>query len=156
MKLLELYSLATGLRIGQQYLVETFYPLPFDRYVTIQGGSGMQSKNYPYYGEVLGLLLPALKVAGIHVVQLGGKDDPAGLIGREGVDDALVEVGRVVGVAGHPVGDPEHPLVVLSEEVFEPAGSIRRAVRGGVSRCLHCLRLRRSESILVHHGVRSR
>lgn len=76
MKLLELYSLATGLRIGQQYLVESFYALPFDRYVTIQGGSGMAAKNYPHYGEVLALMLPALTAAGIHVVQLGGKEDP--------------------------------------------------------------------------------
>ncbi len=76
MKLLELYSLATGLRIGQQYLVETFFPLPFDRYVTIQGGSGMASKNYPFYNEVLALVMPFLEAAGIKVVQIGGKDDP--------------------------------------------------------------------------------
>lgn len=77
MKLLELYSLATGLRIGQQYLVETFYPLPFDRYITVQGGSGMAAKNYPHYSEVLALLATHLTAAGISVVQLGGKDDPA-------------------------------------------------------------------------------
>lgn len=77
MKLLELYALATGLRIGQQYLFESFYPLPFERYVTLQAGSGMAAKNYPHYDEVLKLILPALTAAGVQVVQLGGKEDPA-------------------------------------------------------------------------------
>lgn len=76
MKLLELYSLATGLRIGKQSLNETFYPLGFDRYITVQAGSGMAAKNYPFYNEVLDLLAPSLKAVGIEVVQLGGKDDP--------------------------------------------------------------------------------
>lgn len=75
MKLLELYSLATGLEIGDQFLVESFYPLPFQKYITIHNSSGMAAKNYSFYGEVLSLLSPSLKAAGIEVVQLGGKDD---------------------------------------------------------------------------------
>lgn len=77
MKLLKLYSLATGLSVGKQHLVETFYPLPFVRYVTIQGGSGMAGKNYPHYNEVISLLADPLKATGITLVQIGGKDDPA-------------------------------------------------------------------------------
>lgn len=77
MKLLERYALQSGTRIGKQHLVESFYPLPFERYVTIQGGSGMAAKNYPHYGEVLALLAEPLKAAGIAVVQIGGKEDHA-------------------------------------------------------------------------------
>ena len=75
MKLLALYSLATGLKVGRQFLNESLYPLPFDKYITIQNGSGMAGKNYSYYNEVLSLMRPALKAAGIEVVQLGGNDD---------------------------------------------------------------------------------
>lgn len=75
MKLAELYSLSTGLKLGDQELVERFYPLPFERYVTLQGGSGMLAKNYPFYTDVVKLLRPALEAAEIKIVQLGGKDD---------------------------------------------------------------------------------
>lgn len=77
MKLLTLYSLASGLKIERQYMADAFYPLPFEKYVTIQSGSGMASKNYPHYAEVLALLEPTLSQQGIRVVQLGGKDDRA-------------------------------------------------------------------------------
>lgn len=77
MKLLELYSCATGLKVKKQFLHEAFYPLPFDRYICIVNGSGMTSKNYSFYNEVLSIMGPALKAANIEVVQLGGKDDPA-------------------------------------------------------------------------------
>lgn len=75
MKLLELYSLATGLEIGDQFLVESFYPLPFEKYITIHPSSGMAGKNYSYYADVLLLLSPFLKANNIEVVQIGGKDD---------------------------------------------------------------------------------
>lgn len=76
MKLLELYSLSTGLRIGKQYLMESFYPLEFENYITFQSGSGMASKNYPFYNEVMALISTTLKSAGIEAIQIGGKDDP--------------------------------------------------------------------------------
>lgn len=77
MKLLEQYALATGLKVGNQSLHEAFYPLPFDRYITIQNGAGSQAKSYSFFNEVLAIMGPALKAAGIETVQLGGKDDPA-------------------------------------------------------------------------------
>lgn len=75
MKLLELYSLATGLKIGRQSLAESFYPLPVEKYLTLQASSGMAAKNYSHYGEVVNLLLPKLKELGISIVQLGGAED---------------------------------------------------------------------------------
>lgn len=75
MKLLELYSLATGLKIGRQSLAESFYPLPVEKYITLQASSGMAAKNYSYYGEVVNFLLPKLKQLGVSVVQLGGPED---------------------------------------------------------------------------------
>lgn len=75
MKLLELYSLASGLKIGKQYLVESFYPLPFTRYITLQSSSGMPGKNYSFFPLVVELIKPYLDANNIHIVQLGGKDD---------------------------------------------------------------------------------
>lgn len=123
MKLLELYSLATGLRIGQQYLVESFYPLSYDRYITIQAGSGMAAKNYPHYDDVLSLMTPALNCAGIKILQLGGKEDRAlpGCIHLQGQTNlhqsnyllhrSLCHVGNDSWMS-HRGGEMEVPLVI--------------------------------------------
>ena len=77
MKLLERYATACGLEIGQQFLLEAFFPIAYPRYVTLQGSSGMVAKNYPYYSEVLSLILPILEKEGIKILQIGGPDDAA-------------------------------------------------------------------------------
>lgn len=78
MKLIERYASACNLQIGKQHLLEKFYPLPFTRYITLQAGTSQNAaKNYPYYAEVIGILLPYLEKAGIKIVQLGGGDDAA-------------------------------------------------------------------------------
>ena len=75
MKLLELYSLATGLKIGKQFLLDKFYPLDNSNYITIHSGSGMPGKNYDYYNNVLELISLFFKQSKIDILQLGGKDD---------------------------------------------------------------------------------
>lgn len=77
MKLLELYSLASGLKIGKQHLLSQFFPLPFTRYITLHAASGMPAKNWPYYALAVELIKPYLDRYDIHIVQLGIKDDPA-------------------------------------------------------------------------------
>jgi hypothetical protein len=76
MKLLERYSLQTGLKIGKQFLMEKFYPLEANTYITIQAGSGMQGKNYPFFNEVLDVLAETFKQNNIKIYQLGGPEDP--------------------------------------------------------------------------------
>jgi len=66
-----------GLQIeGTPNLKEHFYPAPFDRYITIQTGSGQGAKNYDHFGEVLVLLAGRLNEAKIAIIHLGAKDDP--------------------------------------------------------------------------------
>lgn len=77
MKLLELYSLTSGLKIGKQNVVETFYSLPFERYITLHASSSTGAKNYPYYALVLELVKPYLDVRGINVVQICEKNETA-------------------------------------------------------------------------------
>lgn len=75
-KLISTYAAATGLKVDKPNVKETFYPLPFTRYITIQTGSGQGAKNYDYFQEVIVWLKPVLDRHGIAVVHLGGKDDP--------------------------------------------------------------------------------
>jgi hypothetical protein len=77
MKLITAYSLATGSKIDRPHIQTNPYPLPFQRYITIQDSSGMrESKDYSYWMDVLDLLIPHLKKNNIEIVQIGDKDVP--------------------------------------------------------------------------------
>lgn len=89
MKLAELYALSCGLQIGEQFLLEKFFPVERQRYITVQGSSGMAAKNYPHYNEVVALLRPALDANDIAIYQIGGAGDQpiAGCIHLQGKTD---------------------------------------------------------------------
>lgn len=69
------YALSTGSKLDKPFILEKFYPLPFDKYITIHASSNMPAKNYDYYLEVCHLLKPFFDNLGIQIIQLGGKDD---------------------------------------------------------------------------------
>ena len=75
-KLLSTYAKSTGLKIGNLYLREHFFPIPFPKYITIQTGSGQAAKNYDYFQEVIFILKPILDSNGIGIVHIGAKEDP--------------------------------------------------------------------------------
>lgn len=74
-KLLSTYARSTGLQISRPNIKETFYPLPFERYVTIQTGSTQAAKCYDLWPEVLRLIQPILSANRIAVLHLGAKED---------------------------------------------------------------------------------
>jgi hypothetical protein len=76
MHLVEQYSLASGSKIGEPYIYEKFFPLPFDRYITFSPFS-RPSKNYDYWKDSLSMLIPVLRQLNMHIVQLGGKKEEA-------------------------------------------------------------------------------
>lgn len=75
--LIEAYALSCGLKIDKPYLHESYFPIPFDKFVTIQNSSGMDSKNYDYWQEVINLVYPFLKERDIQIIQLGDNKAPA-------------------------------------------------------------------------------
>lgn len=74
MHLLETYALATSSKIGKPYILEKFYPLPFDNYVVFAPYS-KSAKNYDRYSDVLDILHPILKNQGMEIVQVGGPNE---------------------------------------------------------------------------------
>lgn len=124
MKLLELYSLATGLKIGNQTLAESFYPLSTDKYITLQASSGMVAKNYSHYSEVINLIAPKLKELNISIIQLGGPEDQPvqGCIHLQGkttlhqsnhlLRNSILHIGNDSWMA-HRAGALKIPLIVL-------------------------------------------
>ena len=81
--LVEEYAKNLGVKFSRPVLKDHFFPINFDKYITISLEKDNDSKVYPYFGMVINLLRPFLERAKIKVIQLGGK----GAI--EGVDEAL-------------------------------------------------------------------
>jgi hypothetical protein len=78
MHLVESFSLNTGLKIGEPYIYETYFPLPFEeKYITIQPFGKFESRKYDYWEETLETLVPVLKKNNIKIVQLGVPDEKA-------------------------------------------------------------------------------
>jgi hypothetical protein len=77
MNLIERYALSCGLKIGEPYIYEKYFPLPSDwgKYVTFHPHS-KPAKNYDFWQDVLDDVAPVLDAHGYKVVQLGAKDDP--------------------------------------------------------------------------------
>jgi hypothetical protein len=75
MHLLETYALSTGSKIKKPFIIKKYFPIPFDKYITIQNSSGMPGKCYDYFQEVVNHLFPVLEKENIKIVQIGSKDD---------------------------------------------------------------------------------
>jgi len=76
MHILEQYAVNCGAKIDRPYICPDFLPLPFtDKYICLHAGSGMDSKNYDFYDEVMDLINPFLVKENIKVIQVGGEKE---------------------------------------------------------------------------------
>jgi ADP-heptose:LPS heptosyltransferase len=125
MKLIEAYSKTTGLEIGEPFLMEKFYPLDCQKYITIQNGSGMpNAKNYDYWQEVILLVSHIFNANNIKIVLLGSNEDLVleGVIDLRGKTDiqqsnyiikrSLLHIGNDSCLA-HLAGINKIPLIAL-------------------------------------------
>ena len=74
--MINLYSRDLNVDIGNPILNEHFYPVPFDKYITIHTSNKVPAKNYSYWGEVISILKPELHKRNIKIVQVGTSEDP--------------------------------------------------------------------------------
>jgi len=76
MKLIETYANNVGVKLPQEgekpYL--SFHPTP-EKYITIHTSSGMKSKNYDYFQEVINLTANKINKSGYKILQIGKSDD---------------------------------------------------------------------------------
>lgn len=77
MHLVEQYALSCGVKIDKPQVETSFFPLPFDKYIILHASSGMPSKNYDYFEDVIETIYPHLESHAIKIIQIGGKDDIA-------------------------------------------------------------------------------
>lgn len=108
--LIETYATNCGVRIDQPFIYEKYYPIPFDRYITLHTTS-KGSKTYDYWDDVIQIITPALSAAGIKILQIGGKEDKAckgihNLLGKTTINQTayLIKHGLLhLGVDSFPV-----------------------------------------------------
>jgi len=75
MKLIEAYATNTGSKIDKPFIFQKFFPLPFEKYITVHASSGMGSKNYDYYKDALSLIYDELKLNNYTIIQIGDAKD---------------------------------------------------------------------------------
>jgi len=76
MHILEQYAVNCGAKISKPFILTQFYPFDFqDKYICLHAGSGMESKNYDYFEEVVSMIKPFLDKLKIKIVQIGGEKE---------------------------------------------------------------------------------
>jgi hypothetical protein len=77
MRLLDTYALQCGAKIDKPFIYESYFPISVNKYITLQGQSKYEGKDYDYWQDVIDILAPALQKNGIQIVQVGhGKERP--------------------------------------------------------------------------------
>lgn len=71
MRLLDTYALHCGAKIDKPYIYESYFPLPFQKYITFQAETPYESRNYSYWQDVIDMIVPILSNHGIVVLQTG-------------------------------------------------------------------------------------
>lgn len=74
--LIEEYAKTLGVKIGKPILLDHYYPILHDKYITIHCDNKIDSKYYEYFPQVLNLVKPILNKNGYAVYQTGGPQDP--------------------------------------------------------------------------------
>lgn len=75
MHLAEIYATQCGAKIDKPYIYTQFFPLPVDKYITLQPFSKYGSKCYDYWEEVVDIIKPELDKLGLSIVQIGGQNE---------------------------------------------------------------------------------
>lgn len=76
MHLIQAYALATSSKISKPFILDKYFPIKEDKYITIHTTS-KESKTYHFWQEVVNILHPYLKEHNISIVQIGsGNEEP--------------------------------------------------------------------------------
>jgi len=75
MHIIESYATHCGLKIDKPWVYDSYYPMSYEKYITLQPAGGADVRDYAYWDEVIYYIAPELEERGIKVLQIGaGKD----------------------------------------------------------------------------------
>lgn len=75
MRLLDTYATNTGSTIDKPFIFSKYFPLPVEKYITIQTQTPYDSRNYEYWQDVIDIINPYLLKNNIRIIHTGLKDD---------------------------------------------------------------------------------
>jgi hypothetical protein len=75
MRLLDTYATNTGSTIDKPFIFSKYFPLPVDKYITLQTQTPYDSRNYDYWQDVIDILNPILNNYNINIAHTGLKED---------------------------------------------------------------------------------
>ena len=75
MHIVEQYAINCGAKINKPFIREEFFPLTFDKYITLHSPNKFPSRDYDYWQEVIDLIHPFLLKNNIKIIQIGSPDE---------------------------------------------------------------------------------
>jgi hypothetical protein len=77
MRLLDAYAIQCGATIDRPFILENYFPLPLEKFITFQAQAKYEGKDYDYWQAVINLVAPVLLKEGIQICQIGGTNELA-------------------------------------------------------------------------------
>ncbi len=77
MHIIESYATHCGLRIDKPWIYQSYYPMSYKHYITLQPAGGADVRDYAYWDEVVQYIKPELEKRNIEIIQLGVEKDRA-------------------------------------------------------------------------------
>ena len=75
MHILEQYALSSGLKIKKPFIIDKYFPIPFEKYITFHAPNKFPSRDYDYWKEVLEMIYPKLLENNIRIIQIGNRSE---------------------------------------------------------------------------------
>jgi hypothetical protein len=76
MHILEAYATSSGLKIDKPFILDKFFAVPAEKYITIHTGDGkFDSRTYDYWQDVVDFLNKFLYPEDVKIVQIGSSED---------------------------------------------------------------------------------
>jgi hypothetical protein len=80
--LIEEYAKSCGVKIGKPKIKSHYFPIPYEKYITIHNDKKVPAKEYSFWPKVIEILKPILNKEDIKVIQIGANGEET----IEGVD----------------------------------------------------------------------
>lgn len=108
MHTLERYALSCGVKIDRPYIFEEFYPLNFEKYITIDASADIGTKKYDYYNEVVNLIKNYLDENDIKILQIGNQNDTKIISAHTSFDANVSQKAYIVSKSLFHIGNNEY------------------------------------------------
>ena len=119
MHTLERYALSCGVKIDEPYIFEEFYPLNFEKYITIDASADIDTKKYGYYNEVVNLIKNYLDENDIKILQIGNQNDAKITSAHTSFDANVSQKAYIINKSLFHIGNSEYTSTYLTRQIWK-------------------------------------